>query len=73
MKQILLARKWFFRREHGYDNKKVACLRQNKFGVCALKRQIKMESKTLAWQERYDEKGSPQVWQGKYICATMHK
>ena len=33
----------------------------------------KENKKFLAWQERYDEKGSSQVWQGKYICATMHK
>ena len=44
---------------------------QNKF-VC-VGTTNKNEKPKLAWQERYDEKGSPQVWQGKYICATMHK
>ena len=48
---------------------------QNEF-VRVLDQQIKIKKKIksfLAWQERYDEKGSSQVWQGKYICATMHK
>ena len=40
---------------------------------CAFKLQIKWNRKPFAWQERYDEGGSPQVWQGKYIYATMHK